>query len=108
MGSGDSSNECYSWAADGQCKLNPGHMLTTCKYSCWEWYEYRKSKYPDAPIDKEFGCHGWANAGECHKNKDFMEKSCPESCKGKYDPPEEVTPPKSTKSKKKKKRKKTE
>ena len=48
--SGDTSQECYSWAADGQCTLNPGHMLSQCKYSCWEWYEYRAKKFPDAPM----------------------------------------------------------
>ena len=32
---GDSSQECYAWAADGQCRLNPSHMLSQCKYSCW-------------------------------------------------------------------------
>merc|ERR1712083_1087659 len=34
---GDTTSECYTWAADGQCRLNPGFMLTSCKYSCWEW-----------------------------------------------------------------------
>jgi len=35
---GDTSTECYTWAADGQCKMNPEHMLSSCKYSCWEWW----------------------------------------------------------------------
>ena len=35
---GDQTTECYSWAADGQCGVNPGYMLQACKYSCWEWY----------------------------------------------------------------------
>ena len=48
--SGDSTMECYTWAADGQCVSNPGYMHSSCKYSCFEWYAHRKRKYPDAPI----------------------------------------------------------
>merc|ERR1719271_1161633 len=59
--SGDSTQECYAWAADGQCVLNPGHMHSQCKYSCWEWYKYRRGKYKDAPIDKFMDCHQWSN-----------------------------------------------
>merc|ERR1719421_771381 len=103
--SGDSSQECYTWAADGQCRLNPGHMLTSCKYSCWEWYRHRREKYPDAPIDKVMDCYNWANAGECGKNAEYMRSNCPESCKEKgYDPP--PAPPTPAKKKKKKKAKK--
>merc|ERR1712196_292645 len=61
---GDTTQECYAWAADGQCVTNPGYMHSNCKYSCWEWYEYRKSKYPDAPIDKAMDCWSWAKDGE--------------------------------------------
>ena len=97
--------ECYAWAADGQCSLNPGHMLTSCKYSCWEWFNFRKQKYKDAPIDKSMDCYNWANQGECGKNPSYMKDNCPESCKEKgYDPP--PPPPSEKKSKKKKKKKK--
>ena len=48
--SADSTNECYTWAADGQCIANPGYMTSSCKYSCWEWFEFRRKKYPDAPM----------------------------------------------------------
>ena len=48
--SGDSTLECYTWAADGQCVANPGFMLSSCKYSCFEWFIHRKKKFPDAPI----------------------------------------------------------
>merc|ERR1719502_105998 len=85
---GDSTQECYAWAADGQCTINPGHMLTSCKYSCWEWFKYRREKYPDAPIDKNMDCNSWASQGECGKNPAFMKGNCPESCEEKgYDPP---------------------
>ena len=67
--SADTTAECYQWAADGQCATNPEYMLSSCKYSCWEWYSFRAKKYPDAPIDKHFSCNAWANAGECYKNK---------------------------------------
>ena len=67
-GDADQTQECYSWAADGQCKSNPSYMLSSCKYSCWEWFEHRRKRYPDAPIDKRFDCNSWANSGECHKN----------------------------------------
>ena len=62
--------ECYTWAADGQCQLNPGHMLTSCKYSCWEWYNFRSKspKYADAAIDRSMDCYQWANQGECGAN----------------------------------------
>merc|ERR1740117_686193 len=82
-GDADSTAECYAWAADGQCVANPSFMLSSCKYSCWEWYQYRKKKYPDAPIDKAFDCHGWGQAGECSKNPSFMHEECPETCKDK-------------------------
>merc|ERR1719240_1175038 len=102
---GDSTQECYAWAADGQCTMNPGHMLTQCKYSCWEWFKYRREKYPDAPIDKSMDCHSWAQQGECGKNPTFMKPNCPEACKEKgYDPPE--PPPSAGGAKKKKKSKK--
>ena len=48
-GDADATSECYTWAADGQCAANPGYMHSSCKYSCWEWYEYRAKKFPDAP-----------------------------------------------------------
>ena len=60
--------ECYAWAADGACTGNPGHMLTQCKYSCWEWFKFRREKYTDAPIDKYMDCNSWANQGECGKS----------------------------------------
>merc|ERR1719473_303703 len=71
------------YTADGQCRVNPGHMLTSCKYSCWEWYKYRRDKYPDAPIDKSMDCNSWASSGECGKNPGFMKQNCAESCKEK-------------------------
>lgn len=104
---GDSTQECYAWAADGQCVANPGFMRSSCKYSCWEWFKYRKEKFPDAPIDKRFDCNSWASNGECHKNTEFMKKECPESCKEKgYDAPEEPKPVPAPSKKKKKKGKK--
>lgn len=69
MEGGDVTQECYTWAADGQCALNPSYMHTSCKYSCWEWYEHRNAKFPDAQIDRKFHCASWANKGECHKNQ---------------------------------------
>ncbi|KAL1515453.1 hypothetical protein AB1Y20_002078 [Prymnesium parvum] len=103
---GDATQECYTWAADGQCVSNPGYMTSSCKYSCWEWFRFRKDKYPDAPIDKRFDCYSWANSGECHKNKVFMKKECPESCKDKgYDAPEEPARGPTKKKKKKSKKK---
>ena len=72
--------ECYAWAADGQCRLNPGHMLTSCKYSCWEWYKHRRETYKDAPIDKYMDCDSWSKSGECGKNPSFMKGACPEAC----------------------------
>ena len=68
---GDSTQECYAWAADGQCVANPGFMLSSCKYSCWEWFDHRKNRFPDAPIDKLFSCNSWASGGECGKNPDY-------------------------------------
>ena len=65
---GDTTQECYAWAADGQCKANPDYMRQNCKYSCWEWYSHRKHKFSDAPIDKRYDCHAWARSGECYKN----------------------------------------
>lgn len=104
--SGDSTDQCYEWAANGECSLNPGHMLSQCKYSCWEWFNYRKEKYPDAEIDKSMDCHGWSNQGECHKNPTYMKSTCPQSCKEKgYDAP--PSPPKPAKPRKKRSKKKS-
>ena len=101
--SGDSTQECYAWAADGQCRMNTGHMLTQCKYSCWEWFKHRREKYPDAPIDKQMDCDSWSKQGECGKNAAYMRAQCPESCKDVgYDPP----PLPATEGKKKKKKRK--
>ena len=98
---GDSTQECYTWVADGQCRLNPRHMLSACKYSCWEWYAHRKAHYPDAPIDKDFHCHAWAENGECANNWDFMKETCFEACKGRSHEPEpaEPKPPKKPRAK---------
>ena len=45
-------------------------MLSQCKYSCWEWYDYRSKakKFEGAAIDRSMDCYGWANNGECGKN----------------------------------------
>ena len=48
--SADTTGECYQWAADGQCGSNPDFMLSSCKYSCWEWFEFRGKKYPGSPM----------------------------------------------------------
>merc|ERR1712194_576196 len=108
----DATTECYTWAADGQCAANPDYMLTSCKYSCWEWFEHRRKKYPDAPIDKRYYCQSWAKKGECTSNAAFMKANCPESCKKHADtalpdsqPPS--TPSKPAKKKKKKKKSKS-
>ena len=63
-GSADKTDECYAWAADGQCKVNADYMNSNCPYSCWEWFEHRRKKYPDAPIDKSMDCFNWAKDGE--------------------------------------------
>ena len=68
MSDADSTNECYAWAADGQCSANPSFMLQSCKYTCWEWFTHRRKKFPKAPIDKMYECYSWGIAGECHKN----------------------------------------
>ena len=48
--SADTTAECYQWAADGQCATNPEYMLSSCKYSCWEWFDFRGKKYPGSPM----------------------------------------------------------
>ena len=30
----DANERCSSWAAEGECKKNPGYMLTSCRLSC--------------------------------------------------------------------------
>lgn len=103
--SGDTTEECYAWAADKQCPVNPAFMHSSCKYSCWEWYQWRAKQYPDYKnIDRRMDCHQWAQDGECSKNPVFMKENCPESCKMKgYDPP--PPPPEESKKKKKKSKK---
>lgn len=106
--SGDSTPQCYEWAADGQCVVNPAYMHSSCKYSCWEWYEFRAKKHPEyTKIDKTMDCHSWANSGECSKNPTFMKSNCAESCKDKgYEEVEPVPQAAATKKKKRRRRKK--
>mmetsp|Transcript_9242 Transcript_9242/g.29526 ORF Transcript_9242/g.29526 Transcript_9242/m.29526 type:complete len:127 (+) Transcript_9242:322-702(+) len=98
------------WAADGQCKLNPSFMLESCRYSCYEWYSYRRAKYPDAPIDKYYYCDSWAKRDECASNRAFMQTGCPESCKDRWereiDAAEPTSKPKPGKGRTEKRRKK--
>ena len=30
----DGDERCVGWAAEGECKKNPGYMLTSCRLSC--------------------------------------------------------------------------
>lgn len=30
----DADERCSGWAAEGECKKNPGYMLTSCRLSC--------------------------------------------------------------------------
>ena len=30
----DGDERCTAWAAEGECKKNPGYMLTSCRLSC--------------------------------------------------------------------------
>eukprot|EP00316_Scyphosphaera_apsteinii_P021423 CAMPEP_0119306604 /NCGR_PEP_ID=MMETSP1333-20130426/7318_1 /TAXON_ID=418940 /ORGANISM="Scyphosphaera apsteinii, Strain RCC1455" /LENGTH=164 /DNA_ID=CAMNT_0007309941 /DNA_START=33 /DNA_END=527 /DNA_ORIENTATION=- len=102
---GDATPECYEWAANGECRANADYMHSNCRYSCWEWYEHRRAKYPHEAIDKHFNCFSWARAGECEKNSVYMRNYCPESCEGRYDNAEGAQEPR-TKSKKKRTKKK--
>ena len=63
--SADTSGECYQWAADGQCGSNPDFMLSSCKYSCWEWFDFRGKKYPGSPMCAALR-HTQRSAGEAH------------------------------------------
>ena len=30
----DGDERCAGWAAEGECKKNPGYMLTSCRAAC--------------------------------------------------------------------------
>jgi len=68
---------CESLAAKGECKKNPGWMLTYCPRSCGICGPNAKCK------DWHAECDEWANSwnpSECQNNPGFMEVQCAVSC----------------------------
>ncbi|XP_078617928.1 uncharacterized protein LOC144885728 isoform X1 [Branchiostoma floridae x Branchiostoma japonicum] len=68
----DDNASCAGWAADGECDLNPGYMLTNCRLSCGEC--------TTDCVDDNAGCPGWAADGECDNNPGYMLTNCRLSC----------------------------
>eukprot|EP00058_Branchiostoma_floridae_P010495 XP_002595983.1 hypothetical protein BRAFLDRAFT_128083 [Branchiostoma floridae] len=68
----DDNGGCAGWAADGECDLNPGYMLTNCRLSCGEC--------TTDCADDNADCPGWAADGECDNNPGYMLTNCRLSC----------------------------
>lgn len=67
----DNNINCNGWAARGECRNNPGYMLTNCCQSCTS----------ESPCnDSEIHCNGWAARGECSNNPNYMLTKCCQSC----------------------------
>lgn len=63
--------DCPYRAFLGECKTNPGYMLTKCGGSC---------NVDKCCTDKNSNCAYWASVGECVKNPGYMLPNCMGSC----------------------------
>ncbi len=72
----NNNTHCGSWAAQGECKTNPGFMGTNCCSSC------KTGTTTPTCRDSNTSCSSWAKSGECSRNPSYMRTSCCASCKG--------------------------
>jgi len=83
----DLSENCQSWASQGECDTNAAYMLENCRLSCGGCKssagvqsDLTAGATGAACVDEDDSCKEWAAIGECDKNKEYMASSCPVSC----------------------------
>ena len=77
----DNDKSCAEWFASGQCDLNPGFMLTSCRKSCGVCDENSAGRAPpctNSSPDRD--CEYWSTMGECTANPEFMRTACQRAC----------------------------
>eukprot|EP00088_Acartia_fossae_P036858 TRINITY_DN38046_c0_g1_i1.p1 TRINITY_DN38046_c0_g1~~TRINITY_DN38046_c0_g1_i1.p1 ORF type:complete len:189 (-),score=21.08 TRINITY_DN38046_c0_g1_i1:83-649(-) len=72
----DINENCFGWAANDQCRTNPGYMHSACPESC------QRCDYGSqwACVNKNTKCENWAQDGECASNPAYMFAACKLSC----------------------------
>ena len=84
----DSNDECSSWAASGECTLNPSFMHVNCRLSCNVCSTVRQGGAAVAAdelaacgdVGSKQDCEYWTSMGECTANQLFMNEKCRRSC----------------------------
>lgn len=82
----DANDSCPDWAAEGECKANPGYMLNYCARSCGVCKDVEGKSHSTAPADvcqdveTPEECERLAALGECALEQDFMKESCKATC----------------------------
>lgn len=91
----DANDSCPDWAAEGECKANPGYMLNHCARSCGVCKDIEGKSHSTAPADvcqdvetpEESErlavlllCEQLAALGECALEQDFMKENCKATC----------------------------
>ena len=75
--------DCYIWALEKECDLNPSYMHTQCAKSCKTCSKQSaeiRQKYCKNAWENEQECNQWAAEGECINNTPFMREQCAKSC----------------------------
>jgi len=73
-GCSDANDNCKYWAENGECKKNPGYMLTNCCKSC-------KGGTTANCVDKDDNCPNWKDQYCTNPTySDWMSKNCAKSC----------------------------
>ena len=74
----DTQDDCATWAAKGECDVNPAFMHESCRKSC---RQCTATAADDASChDRNKDCAYWAANGECVSNPAFMTGECPKAC----------------------------
>ena len=74
----DTQEDCATWAAKGECDVNPAFMHESCRKSC---RQCTATAADDASChDRNKDCAYWAANGECDSNPAFMTGECPKAC----------------------------
>lgn len=81
------NDSCTKWASEGECKNNPGYMLSHCPRACdvcpplSEAAKEREEEEADVECsDLHEMCYKWAEEGECVVNPKYMRRACRDSC----------------------------
>lgn len=82
----DANDSCPDWAAEGECKANPGYMLNHCARSCGVCKDIEGKSHSTAPADvcqdeeTPEECERLAALGECALEQEFMKENCKATC----------------------------